>query len=81
MNPEQQLRLSKVIARFSALYPEWRIGQMVANVALLAKGPTAEAIWDVEDEEFLTAAEAHLARREAEVGSAARNSDAVSHLG
>jgi hypothetical protein len=80
MNAEQQARLSKVIAAFSSLYPDWRIGQIVANVAWWAKGPTAEAVWDVEDEEFLSAAEAHLARREAETMSAASNA-AVSHLG
>lgn len=41
-------------------YPEWRIGQLVANVALLARGAAVESIWDVTDEEFIAAAKQHL---------------------
>lgn len=43
-------------------YPSWRFGQLVANVSVFAKGPVTTAVWDVEDEEFLKAAQDHLAR-------------------
>ena len=48
-----------------------RFGQLVANLSYLAKGPTNEAIWDVEDEELLAAARKHLEeRRKKEVSAA-----------
>ena len=36
------------------LFPEWRLGQLVANLALAAGKDGA--IWDVQDEELLAAA-------------------------
>jgi hypothetical protein len=49
-----------VLAELSERYPDMRIGQLVANFASLAKGPTPEAVYDVEDEEFVAAARKHL---------------------
>jgi hypothetical protein len=49
-------------------YPEWRLGQLVANLAAWARQPTEQdetAIWDVEDEELLLAIKRHLAQRDA----------------
>ena len=57
-------RLANVMEGLSKLHPEWRVGQLVANVASWAKGPSAEAVWDVTDEEFLQAAEAYLSRKQ-----------------
>jgi hypothetical protein len=50
----------KVLAELSERYPDMRIGQLVADFASLAKGPKPEAVYDVEDEEFLAAARKHL---------------------
>jgi hypothetical protein len=36
--------------------PDLRFGQLIANLATLAHGAKAEAIWDAEDEELLAAA-------------------------
>jgi hypothetical protein len=36
---------------------------MIANLAISARGATADAIWDVEDEELLVAIRRHLDRR------------------
>ena len=47
-------------------YPSWRFGQLVANISFFAKGPIKSAVWDVEDEEFLKAAQDHLARAQEE---------------
>ena len=54
--------LLQVLAELSELFPDWRFGQMVANVATSARGPQVEAIWDSEDEELLAAAKRLLER-------------------
>jgi hypothetical protein len=56
-------QILKALAELSEIYPDWRFGQMVANISTWAKGPTDHAIWDVEDEEFLATLEKHLDRR------------------
>ena len=67
MDPTVSQRIAESLAELRKLYPDWRFGQMVANVAGWAKGPNAEAVWDVEDEEFLSALEAHLHARSVSV--------------
>ena len=61
MNTTRQ-EILKALAELSDKYPDWRFGQTVANVSSWAKGPTVEAIWDVEDEQFLTALKKHLSK-------------------
>lgn len=53
----------KALAEMSERYPEWRFGQMVANVSFWAKGPTTQAIWDVEDQQFLETIKKHLEKK------------------
>ena len=48
--------LVQTLAEVAALCPEMRMGQLVANLATLARGPHKESIWDVEDDELLDAA-------------------------
>jgi len=55
-------KILKALSEMGEKYPDWRFGQMVSNVSTWAKGPTLEAIWDVEDEEFLSALEKHLSK-------------------
>jgi hypothetical protein len=69
MTSETQRELLKVLGELSEHWPEVRFGQLIANLATLAKGPAVEAIWDVEDAELLEAA-----RRQLEVFRA-RNSE------
>ncbi len=62
MSPVRE-RILELLAQMSERYPEWRLGQMVANVASWARQPTEPndtGIWDVEDEEMLSALERHL---------------------
>ncbi len=40
--------------------PEYRLGQMIANLTMLARGDAEGALWDMEDEELLSAARKHL---------------------
>ncbi|MFM9964839.1 MAG: hypothetical protein ACKV2Q_26840 [Planctomycetaceae bacterium] len=56
MNASQRTRLLKRIDELSRRYPDWRLGQLVCNVAGWADADT----WDAEDEQLLAAAEAHL---------------------
>ena len=56
MNNKQRDDLLLVIAELSRRYPDWRLGQLIANVADWAD----KEIWDVEDEHLLAAARLHL---------------------
>ncbi len=49
--------LLKVLGELSDACPEMRMGQLIANLATLARGAAVEAIWDAEDEELLAAAQ------------------------
>ena len=48
--------LITALSELRALFPDWRMGQLVANLAMAAGGTDAGAIWDVEDEQLLAAA-------------------------
>lgn len=54
----KQLReeLLQALAELGTLFPDWRFGQLVANVATATRGPQVESICDSEDEELLAAA-------------------------
>jgi hypothetical protein len=56
MNTQQQTDLLAAIAQLLQRYPDWRLGQLIANVA----GWADREIWDVEDEQLLEAARSHL---------------------
>jgi hypothetical protein len=53
--------LLAVLAELSTACPEMRFGQLIANLSTLAKGLTAEGLWEAEDEELLAAARKQLA--------------------
>jgi hypothetical protein len=55
MNSEQRTALLAAITELCRRYPQWRLGQLVANVA----GRADQDGWDVEDEQLLVAAQAH----------------------
>ena len=63
MSPTTRTELLEALAALGQAFPDWRFGQLVANVATAAKGPTAEALWDSEDEELLAAARRLLERK------------------
>jgi hypothetical protein len=56
MNNHQHSELMAALADLSRRYPDWRFGQLVANVA----GWADQEIWDVEDEQLLVAAQTQL---------------------
>jgi hypothetical protein len=59
MNHQQRSDLLRIIEELCQRYPDWRLGQLVANVA----GWADQEIWDVEDEKLLEAARLHLLQR------------------
>jgi hypothetical protein len=56
MNSQERAELLATIAQLSQRYPDWRLGQLLANVA----GWADQDIWDIEDEQLLEAARVHL---------------------
>ena len=56
MSHQERADLLAAIVQLCQRYPEWRFGQLVANVA----GWADQEIWDVEDEQLLNAARLHL---------------------
>ena len=51
--PEQ---LIDAISELHVLFPDWRLGQLIANLVTAAGGMDASAIWDMEDDKLLAAA-------------------------
>ena len=56
MNNETRGDLLAAVTELCRRYPEWRLGQLIANTA----GWADQEIWDVEDEQLLAAAQSHL---------------------
>ncbi len=48
--------LLAALAQLSHLCPEWRLGQTLANIAMMAGKLEASGVWDLEDDEALAAA-------------------------
>ena len=62
--PEQtRSALLEALADLGRAHPSWRLGQTLANVAMAAGRLDAGAVWDLEDDEALSAIRAMLARR------------------
>jgi hypothetical protein len=65
MNPTTSDDLLGAVSELRRLFPDWRLGQLVANLAMAAGGLEAGAVWDVEDAELLTAARRLIERNHA----------------
>ena len=44
------------LSELREIFPDWRMGQLMANLVTAAGGVDASAIWDVEDDRLLAAA-------------------------
>lgn len=55
MSDRERAELLAQLSELNALCPEMRFGQMIANLAVVARGIEPGAVWDMEDEELLTA--------------------------
>jgi hypothetical protein len=50
----------RVLSELVEQCPDVRFGQLIVNLACIARGPTPQAVWDMEDDELLAAAKSHL---------------------
>jgi hypothetical protein len=53
--------LLKLIEELSVACPDYRFGQLVLNLAFMAREDGDRAAWHLEDSEFIEAARKHLA--------------------
>ena len=56
MNSQNRAELLAAVAELWQRYPEWRLGQLVANVS----GWADQEVWEAEDAQLLAAARLHL---------------------
>ena len=56
MIPSERQDLLRLIEEMSEGYPEFRLGQLIANLAFWARGDQEGAVWNIEDEELMVAA-------------------------
>ena len=56
MNVTVSEELLEAVSELREIFPDWRFGQLVANLVTAAGVVDATAIWDVEDEALLAAA-------------------------
>jgi hypothetical protein len=56
MNPAANDDLIKAVSELRTLFPDWRLGQLVANLVQAAGRDDDGAVWVVEDEQLLVAA-------------------------
>ena len=60
MNHAVRDELLQVLSRFSEHAPDLRFGQLIANLAFLARSTGHSDVWEVEDGEMLEAARSFL---------------------
>jgi hypothetical protein len=65
MTVQEQTRaeLLAALAELSHARPEWRLGQMIANLAMTAGRLDPGGVWDLEDDEALRAVRALLSQQ------------------
>ncbi len=55
MTDQERSELMLRLVTLQRLCPDMRIGQMIANLAVVARGTDPGAIWEMEDQELLEA--------------------------
>ncbi len=55
MNTLVRDELIELLAELRQRLPSMRLGQLIANMATVARGPVQGAIWEAEDDELLAA--------------------------
>jgi hypothetical protein len=69
MNVAANEELMEALSELRRLFPDWRMGQLVANLVTAAGGVDAAAIWDMEDEKLLAAAQRLIERNRVRNGT------------
>jgi hypothetical protein len=60
--------LVDALSELRILFPDWRMGQLIANLVTAAGGMDANAIWDMQDEKLLAAARRFIERNQGRAG-------------
>jgi len=71
MNTKSSDELLQTLIKLRSVFPDWRFGQLVANVATAAGATDSSAIWDIEDERLLAAARRLIENNEARLAARA----------
>ena len=58
-NPERE-DLLQLLGELCVECPDVRFGQLIANMAVVARGAEPNAVWDMEDDELLDAVRSQL---------------------
>ncbi|MCI0362073.1 MAG: hypothetical protein L0211_26630 [Planctomycetaceae bacterium] len=56
MTTIQRDELYQALSELHALFPHWRFGQLVANLATAAGQTDAGGLWELEDDQLIAAA-------------------------
>ena len=70
MNKTTRQEILKRLEHLGQLAPDMRFGQMIADLAFMAAGPWDQTLWNLEDDQLLTAIrqmESDLSQRVADV--------------
>jgi hypothetical protein len=68
-NDQIRAELLEALGELGRFHPNWRLGQMLANVAMVAGRLESSALWDLEDEEALRAVQKMLQEHEQAVNA------------
>jgi len=71
MNSKSGDELVQALAKLRLLFPEWRFGQLMANLSTAAGAMDANAVWDLEDGQLLAAAYRLIENNEARLSARA----------
>jgi hypothetical protein len=84
MNMAVRDELIEALAELRQSLPSMRLGQLIANMATVARGAVPGAVWDAEDDELLAAIRWQLEQlvegENKAVEGAAKNGDAIDRL-
>jgi hypothetical protein len=59
-NSELKQDILRELSQLVEHCPDIRFGQLIVNLSCIARGPTPEAVWDIEDDELLAATKSHI---------------------
>jgi len=60
--PERMTSVLQQVEKLWRLYPDWRLGQLVANVAAWVD-PSPEPLWDMEDDVLAAEIQRHIQQK------------------
>lgn len=59
-NSELKQDVLRALSELVEHCPDVRLGQLIVNLSCIARGPTPEGVWDMEDDELLAATRSHI---------------------